>query len=369
MAQQVNTAEMYPYISGILARTGDEVRVGGTVQDNQVFDSQETTTFNWDYGISNPKLRQLYERAKSAQWNGSDLPWDTDVDLEKPIFDVDPALAGADWFRKLDAKERQRITIEYNANQISQFVHGEQGALLAASQLTTAVPEADGKFYAASQTFDEARHVEVFSRYLREKLDNTYPCTQNLFNLIQAITVESRWDFKFLGMQLVVEGLAIAAFGNLLEHCHEPLFRQLVRMVLRDEARHVAFGVIALNEFYTHMNEAERRERQEFVYEACVLMRGRLVSGDAYERMGLDRKLVGETLLNSEDNWKFLGMLFSQIVPNMQRIGLLDGWLEERFAEWNVLQFKNYDADAVLQALINGADVDFGAAAQAAGQA
>ena len=367
MTQQVNTAEMYPYISDILGRTGDEVRVGGTVPDNQVFDSQETTTFNWDYGISNPKLRQLYERAKSAQWNGADLPWDTDVDLEKPIFDVDPALANADWFRKLDARERQRITIEYNANQIAQFVHGEQGALLAASQLTTAVPDVDGKYYAASQTFDEARHVEVFSRYAREKLDRMYPCTQNLFNLIKAVAVESRWDFKFLGMQLVVEGLAISAFITMLQRCREPLFAELIRYVLRDEARHVAFGVISLNNFYNEMNEKERRERQEFVYEACVLMRGRLFSAEAYDRMGIDRAQMADTMRDSKEITDFRALLFSQIVPNMKKAGLLNGWLEERFAEMEVLKFKDYDADAVLNSLIVGSSEHSPDVQQAAG--
>jgi hypothetical protein len=349
---------MYPYLSRILERTGSKVQLGGVIESDQVFDSPETTAYNWDYAITNPRMRQLYERAKASQWNVSDLAWDTDVDLEKNIFEIDPVWGTADWFRKLDKREKQRVTVEYNTNLISNFLHGEQGALLAASQLVTAVPDTDSKLYAGSQTFDEARHVEAFSRYVHEKLDTLYPCTQNLFNLLQAITVESRWDFKFLGMQLIVEGLAISAFMNLLNRCNEPLFQSLMRLVLRDEARHVAFGVISLHEFYTRMKERERRERQEFVYEACVLMRGRLVSGEAYERMGLKAEKVKETMRDSEEVKLFRTLLFSQIVPNMKKVGLLGGWLEERFAEMEVLHFKDYDADAVLESLIGG-DSDY----------
>ncbi|MCZ6532892.1 MAG: ferritin-like domain-containing protein [SAR324 cluster bacterium] len=351
---QINPEEMYPYITRILQKSGSQVRLGGTVKENQVFDSVESAFFNWDYSITNPRMRQLYERAKTAQWSAADLPWDTDVDLERELFVVDPSWEQADWYQKLSKRDKVRFTIEYNTNLLSNFAHGEHGALVAASQLVTAVPDADSKFYAASQTFDEARHVEVFSRYLHEKIDNFYPCTQNLFNLMQAITVESRWDFKFLGMQLIVEGLAIAAFVNLLSRCREPLLKELFRLVLRDEARHVAFGVIALKDYYSDMSEQERRERQEFVYEACVLMRGRLVSGEAYERMGLDPTLVKTTMRDSEELRQFRGLLFSQIVPNMKKIGLLDGWLAERFAEMEVLHFKDYDADAVLASLIDG---------------
>ena len=171
---------------------------------------------------------------------------------------------------------------------------------------------------------------------------------------MQAITMESRWDFKFLGMQLVVEGLAISAFASILGRCHEPLFKSLAQLVLRDEARHVAFGVISLANIYNEMPEPERRERQEFVYEACVLMRGRMISGEAYDRMGLDPAVVKETMRGSEELRQFRELLFCQIVPNMKKIGLLEGWLAERFAEMEVLHFKDYDADAVLDSLIMG---------------
>ena len=350
----IDVDALYPTIGRILKRCGSQVRLGGVIEAPQTFDSTETTTYSWDYGIRREQMRKLYERAKSAQWSAADLPWDADVDLEADLFELDPAWAKADWYQRMGKREQRRLTVEYNSNLISNFIHGEQGALTAAAQLVSAVPDLDSKLYAASQVFDEARHVEVFSRYVSEKLDNLYPCTQNLFNLMQAITIESRWDFKFLGMQLIVEGLAIAAFMSLLHRTHEPLLQQLIRRVLQDEARHVAFGVISLRDHYNDMADKERRERQEFVYEACVLMRGRLVSAEAYERMGLDPETVRETFRQSDEVKDFRQILFSQVVPSMQKVGLLTGWLEERFAEMEVLHFRDYDADAVLESLIRG---------------
>ena len=363
----LKAADLYPFIHGLLDRHGLRLELGGMVRDTQAVDSTETSTYNWDYGVTNERLRRLYERAREAQWDAADLPWETSVDLESDVFRLDPAWEAADWFRKMGRRERQRVVIGYNANLLSNFIHGEQGALTAAAQLVSAVPDVDGKLYAASQTFDEARHVEVFSRYVREKMPEQFPCTQNLFNLIQAITVESRWDFKFLGMQLIVEGLAVAAFLNLRARCGEPLLRELIRLVVRDEARHVAFGAISLDGYYTDMSEAERRERQEFVYEACVLMQGRLVSGDAYERMGVHPEQVKETLRDSQETRHFLALLFSQVVPNLKRVGLLEGWLAERLAEMDLLRYKDFDADAVLNQLIRGEDLEHGLSRDIAG--
>ena len=354
----MNVEELYPFLSKLLKKTGTEVRLGGIVDANQNVQTSEKAMYNWDYLPANEKMLALYNRAKDLQWRSEDLPWDEDVDLESDVFGVDPMWEQADWFQKLSTKEQRRVSAEYNANQISQFIHGEQGALFGASQLITAVPDMDQKFYASSQAFDEARHVEVFSRYAREKLDYTYPCTQNLFNLLQAITAESRWDFKFLGMQLIVEGLAITAFTTMLHRTKEPLLRELIRLVLRDEARHVAFGAISLFDYYTEMNESDRRERQEFVFEACMLMRGRLFSTEAFHRMGLNPEVVRETMRNSKEAMEFAALLFSQIVPNMKKIGLLDGWLAEKFAEMQVLQFQDIDSDAILQSLINGAEIE-----------
>ena len=155
--------------------------------------------------------------------------------------------------------------------QLSQFLHGEQGALMTASQLVSCVPWIDAKYYAATQAMDEARHVEVFSRYLREKLEWEFPINENLRKLLDAILTDERWDLKYLGMQILVEGLAMAAFGNLHQIADDPLLVELIHYVMRDEARHVAFGVLSLEGFYREMPERELRDREDFIIEASLL--------------------------------------------------------------------------------------------------
>jgi hypothetical protein len=312
--------------------------------------------FTWDYAMGRPQVNRLYGLGKTNQWKAEDLDWSTPVDLEQDLFEPDPAWIESAWFKKLNVREKREITVAYNTNIISNFLHGEQGALIAASQLIAAVPDIDAKFYAATQSMDEARHVEVFGRYLREKLGKQYEVTQNLFNLLQAITMESRWDFKFLGMQLIVEGLALTAFMALAKRCKEPLLKYLIRMVLQDESRHVAYGVLALKDYYKDMNEKDRLERQEFVYEATVMMQSRLVSGQVYERMGLDRSLVTESMKNSSETRDFRNLLYANVVPNMKKIGLLDGFLAQKYSELDILKFQDVDTEQIIQGFITDSD-------------
>ena len=351
-------SKVYPIVSRILASTGAEVKMGGLIEDDQTYAHGEQTTFTWNYATSKPGVRRLYGLGKDLQWKAEDLPWDTDVDLEKEMFDADPGWLEAGWYKKLTKTERNRLIVEYNTNLVSNFVHGEQGALIAASQLISAVPSMDAKFYAATQSMDEARHVEVFSRYLHEKMGGGYEVTQNLFNLLQAITIESRWDFKFLGMQLIVEGLALSAFMHMSRRCHEPLLKYLIRMVLQDESRHVAYGVLALKDFYKDMNEKDRQERQEFIYEATLMMKNRLISSRIFERMGLDRQLVAESMRDSAESRNFTNLLYANVVPNMKKIGLLDGFLEKKFAEMDILKFQDVDTEGIITGFIAREDAE-----------
>ena len=212
--------------------------------------------FTWDYERSRDALSRLYEKAKTSQWNAStDLDWDTDVDPEKVSAElgggprqrfaalVDHPDSPA---RNFGDKEWTQLGIELQNSLLSQFMHGEQGALLTTARIVETVPWIDAKYYAATQVMDEARHVEVFSRYLNEKLGRQYAINTNLRQLLDDILTDSRWDITYLGMQIMVEGLALAAFGFMHQMTNEPLLKRLLRYVMSDEARHVAFGVLSL---------------------------------------------------------------------------------------------------------------------------
>src|SRR5262249_12579924 len=222
---------------------------------------------------------------------------------------------------RIDNATRGHMNHHFNAWMLSQFMHGEQGALLATAQLVNTVPWTEGKFYAANQVADEARHVEAYRRYLTEKLALSYPVNPHLHTLLNQIIGESRWDMIYLGMQIMVEGLALAAFGLMkFTAADEPLIQQITSYVMRDEARHVAFGVLSLQDLYTkEMTAAEIREREEFVIEATVLMRDRLLMGEVWPRIGLDPKIWMPWSLNTPFMVGFRQILFSKIVPNLKR--------------------------------------------------
>jgi hypothetical protein len=313
--------------------------------------------FTWDYEKGRlEKLDKLYEKAKTAQWNArTDLPWDTPVDQEATLmanFATNPEQMG--WsdamlegtsLAKWDKKEWVRFGVESQNWTLSQFMHGEQGALLCTAKIVETVPWIDAKYYAATQVVDEARHVEVFSRYLDEKMSGHYPMNGHLGLLLDDIIADSRWDMTYLGMQIMVEGLALAAFGFMHQISEEPLLKQLLRYVMADEARHVAFGVLSLQELYGELSAPELRERQEFAFEAAVRMRDRLRSQEVWDRMGVpwnDVLTIASREDPNQDDFQIL--LFSRIVPNLRKLGLLDaadGWLRQRFTEMGVIAFEN----------------------------
>ncbi len=310
--------------------------------------------FTWDYSLTRPPLRKLYEKAKVGQWNSTtDLPWHLDVDVEKSVIDnqavigrgVDENVFIGTPVQKWGEKEWLEFGVHGLNWQLSQFLHGEQGALICTAKIVETVPWYDAKLYASTQVVDEARHVEVFGRYLNEKLGGGFQVNAHLRMLLDDIINDSRWDMTYLGMQVMVEGLALAAFGFLHSITQEPLLKQLLRYVMSDEARHVAFGVLSLKEVYDGMTDAEMMDRQEFAFEAAVRMRDRFMSQEVWERMGVNVRDVLPLILADPTRVTFQSMLFSKIVPNCKKLGLLDRndqWLRRRFEEMNVIQFEDW---------------------------
>ena len=261
-------------------------------------ESNFDTIFTWDYGRSRPALVKLYEKAKTSQWNVStDLDWSIDVDPEKVGSELGGG--GAQRFQALAEaedspvkhfgdKEWRQVSVELQNSLLSQFMHGEQGALLCTARIVETVPWIDAKYYAATQVMDEARHVEVFARYLDEKLGHQHRINDNLKGILDDILSDSRWDIVYLGMQIMVEGLALAAFGMMHQITTEPLLKKLLRYVMSDEARHVAFGVLSLQEMYADLSDAEMRERQEFAFDVARRLQRRFAHTEMWERMGVD---------------------------------------------------------------------------------
>jgi hypothetical protein len=298
--------------------------------------------YDWGYERRRRELVDLYEKAKRSQWSAADvLPWDRHVDVERPgLPDWLNPIYGTDIHARLTPKEDVKLQAELNAWSLSQFLHGEQGALLAASQLVVSVPDTESKFYAATQAVDEARHVEVFDRYLREKIGILYPPNPHLKRLLDLILCDSRWDVKLLGMQIIVEGLALAAFDMVRQSSREKLLKQITHYVVLDEARHVAYGILALRDYYADASEAEVREREDFIYESVVLMRDRFLFQEVWEKLGMPAAECMAIARESERQKVFRQLLFSKVVPAVKKIGLLSERQRARFAELGILHFE-----------------------------
>jgi len=215
--------------------------------------SPAMTMFDFDYTDGREQLLRLYDKGTRKQWIGSDrIDWFQDVDPTNPVGMPDELnpLFGTTWWDKMNEAEKGEVRRNLEAWRFSQFMHGEQGALICTAKIVQTVPDIDSKFYAATQVIDEARHVEVYSRYLHEKVQLVYPLNNNLASLLDDVIRDSRWDMTYLGMQVLIEGLALAAFGTIRNMASEPLAKSVNAYVMQDEARHVMFGRLALRDYY-----------------------------------------------------------------------------------------------------------------------
>src|SRR5438105_15251174 len=299
------------------------------------FDGNTETCFTWEYDEPREALLQLYAKGKKQQWDAAErIDWSLDLDPQNTLMIDDRVghIFGTDPRTRMNEQERRRVRHHLQASTISQFMHGEQGALIATAKIVQTVPELDAKFYAATQVMDEARHVEAYSRLLHEKFELAYPITPGLKALLEDGLTDSRWDMTYLTMQILIEGLALAAFQRIRDQARNPLAAAVNAYVMQDEARHVAFGRLALRDYYPQLTDAERAEREEFTVQACWHMRDRFNQKEVWERLGLPVDECIEILDHSETMQLFRSRLFTRIVPTVKDNGLWGPPVQEAFA-------------------------------------
>jgi hypothetical protein len=306
--------------------------------------------FDWQYQRDQPEMAKLYEAAKVSQWNAAkDIDWSIDVDPDNPARQLVPEsyvpVKGMPIWENLSRKEKNKQIHALTSWMLSQFLHGEQGALFAACQVTTAVPWLDGKLYGSTQVVDEGRHVEVFHGYLTKKLEKLYEINDNLYVIVDALMTDSRWDVKFLGMQIMIEGLALGAFGTLRQMTREPLLKEILKFVITDEARHVHYGVLSIQEFVENgITERERREREDWAFEVALLLRNRFLAYEFYDEFyahAMTRKQWDEMVLKSEMMSLFRKTMFKRIIPNLKRIGLLSDRVRPHYEQYGLLAYEH----------------------------
>ncbi|MBI3784552.1 MAG: ferritin-like domain-containing protein [Deltaproteobacteria bacterium] len=304
------------------------------------------STFRWEYEDGRQSLLQLYEKGKTRQWNASErIDWKLELDPENPeqLPDESMPIFGSGPYLRMTEKEKIQARTHFQAWQLSQFLHGEQGALLCTAKIVQQVPNIDAKFYAATQVIDEARHVESYSRLLHEKFRLAYPITPTLKRLLDDILSDSRWDMTYLGMQVLIEGLALAAFASIRDMAQNPLAASVNAYVMQDEARHVAFGRLALRDYYPQLTQAERDEREEFAVEACYAMRDRFQAEEVWSTLGLPVDECAAYMLESGFMRDYRTQLFTRIVPAMKDIGLWGEKIRAAYGKMGILGYADVD--------------------------
>jgi hypothetical protein len=311
--------------------------------------------FTWEYDEGRDELLRLYQKGKDKQWDQvTRIDWSHEVDPHDVLGVPEEAVSiyGTDiWDRTFanDQKAKNELALHLASWQFSQFMHGEQGAMICSARIVEAVPDLDAKFYAATQTMDEARHTETYARFLQEKVGLVYPINTHLKSLLDDTLADDRWDLPYLGMQVLIEGLALAAFGLMRDMTTKPLPKQILAYVMQDEARHVAFGRIALRDYYKNLTSAELAEREEFVVEGCWLMRNRFLQQEVWENMGLDVEACVEAAQTAPYFQQFQSLLFQRIVPCVKDIGLWGPKVVQAYEQMGVLDMAGLDLDALMR--------------------
>ena len=333
--------------------TEDTIDANAVEEISETFKTPLVSSYNWDYSIPDTRIKKLYNLGKELNWNvETDLDWENGM-VSKDEFPVDEKYnpyVGFEPYDRLTDEQKVEFAWHRAGLSASGMLHGEQGALLVAAQLASCAPSYEAKLYAASQTFDEARHVEFFNKYIQKQVGIMYPCGAGLKSLLDKILTDERWDLKFIGMQVVVEGLALAAFNTAKMQSNVPVHKQGLHFVIRDEARHVTFGINYLEDYVKTLSAEERDERALFAFQAATGMggsRGNQIR--FYERYGWDKEAVRAHLRSSDldrSSQEFRTQLFGRIMPNLKRIGLLTKKVEPLWDELGVLDLQDLPSDA-----------------------
>jgi hypothetical protein len=306
---------------------------------------QLETLWDYDYEPTHEELETLYETAKKNQWNGSTaIDWGRPIGKEGPVLNVQVAFAGTHFFSRLTPDEQREVEVRVSAWRLSQFLHGEQGALVVCGQLVNSIPELDAKLYAATQVVDEGRHVEVFERYVK-RLHKIYPVDPLLKAVLDEILATNLWELKLLGMQMIVEGLAIAAFNLMRKQTGDATLGQLLDYVLQDEGRHVNFGYFALRRAIPDMEAAKREYLEDFTFRVCDLMYARdertgfQSIKHVWNELGWDGdEIWRDTVAHSQTTKAFNSFLFHEnLMPRLQRLALISPRIEPRYREIGLL--------------------------------
>ncbi|WP_394843523.1 ferritin-like domain-containing protein [Pendulispora brunnea] len=296
-----------------------------------------------DYECHESRLNKLYEKAKGAQWDvATDVDWKSELDPDNPLGMPDPTLLiyGSELWERLDTKGRKEVRHHAQGWMLSQILHGEQAALICASKLASAEDSLSARLCAAVQVADEARHVEAYAKLVNEKLTVSYPMSQSLKGLLENTISSSALDITNLGMQVLVEGIALSIFQNVVAYSKDPFIKDLFTRIHRDEARHFAVGRITLTRIYSEMSSTELKEREEFVSEGARVLYDHLCADDIWSPMGFAKEACSAMVRESRVASSIRRAIFRRLVPTIRELGLLTPRVRDTFEKLDVIDYE-----------------------------
>jgi P-aminobenzoate N-oxygenase AurF len=304
--------------------------------------------FTHDLEVKDQDMRGLYEKAKRDQWNASrDIEWRQELNPDSGILpDGLIDIYGTKYWERLSPAQRTELNRHFSAWRISQLMYGEEFAMLVCSQLVNILPNIDAKFFMSTQVVDEARHSEVLTRYLLEKVGVTYPLTSSLRNLFGRILEMPQWYLKTVGTQLVAETLAVSLFRMLEQHSQDPLISSICKRILADESRHMGFGMLSLPDQVGELSEPERREVEDFACEAAAGLLGGQFPREAYEAVGFNKTEIEDIKkmrheVAQKNEYVFFRKFFKKdfhasLWNNLARVGLMSDRAIERLGAMGI---------------------------------
>ncbi|MDJ0848619.1 MAG: ferritin-like domain-containing protein [Myxococcota bacterium] len=260
------------------------------------------------------------------------LPTEMIVELQSAVAD------------RLDERQKIRLANQNARFMLSSILHGEQGALSLSANLCHVLRDPGAQEYAANQTREEARHVTAFSRYVQKRWGAPLAAGQTLAGLMDEIVHAPEVYKKLIGMQMLIEGLAMGAFATLHMRSKDPLLRRLVQLVMTDEAFHHKFGKIWADRTVPSLTEAEHEKVETWAAQCFQHLLFNLVNAEQkqaiYGEFGLDWQWVRGAVLEAfGDQERREAMtqgtnIFRVLIKTLLKAGIITERTRPIYAQW-----------------------------------
>ena len=264
------------------------------------------------YGERTDTFDQMIAATHKHFWDPNDkrfIDFDQPFDMENEYI-VDPRIFCIELkipsvAERLTEKQKIKLNNESFRWTLSQILHGEQGALSLSASLCHILKDPGAQEYAANQTREEARHVTGFSNYIKLRWGTQYPAGPTLGRLLEQVVSSDVVYKKIVGMQMLIEGLAMGAFGMAHQDTNDPLLKTLLKYTMSDESFHHKFGKIWADRTIPKLSPSERNKVEDWSHTVFHDLLYNLVNPWEkkliYESVGLDHKFVTEAFMKEMD--------------------------------------------------------------------